>query len=425
MTSRKASYATLGIATYLLTARRCYNPANQSSRQASRIRPGQALPGGVAFGNQAPVFMLKQLTELPPPTQRRIRLVAALLVAVALLVVAWKLLLVLVPLAVSAVIASFLIPVMRLGERTPLARRWPRFNRVLVAGIATLLGVVIVLAVIGIGAYALVGGATTIAEVAPIFTDEGREAFENIETAYRERVPQRIQEQVDPRLESISDSVFDSGVAAVEKVASIIQSNIGQFVTLLATPIVVFQFLYRPSAIPEAARRLVPETIRDDLSEMSRLAGTTVIAYIRVQLVGAVIVGVAVWLLYWAVGIQLALPLGLLAAVTELVPVIGTTLFILFMAIAVALTDLRLLPLAAVFYLLVQVIQNSFVTPRLHGLALGVHPMALLLSIAIFGMFFGILGALVAAPVTGAAFRVIQYVGRVWAEAGVEAAEDP
>ena len=69
--------------------------------------------------------MLKQLEELPPSTQRRIRLVAALLVAVALLVVAWQLLLVLVPLAVSAVIASLLIPVMRLGERTPLARRWP------------------------------------------------------------------------------------------------------------------------------------------------------------------------------------------------------------------------------------------------------------------------------------------------------------
>ena len=368
--------------------------------------------------------MLKQLGELPPPTQRRIRLIAALLAAVALLVVAWQLLLVLVPLAVSAIIASFLVPLMRLGERTPLARLWPRFNRVLTAGIATLLGVVIVLAVIGIGAYALVGGATTIAQVAPAIIEEGDRAFAQTAAAYRERVPEQIQAQVDPRLASFRDSIYDSGVAAVEKVANIIQSNIGQFVTLLATPIVVFQFLYRPSAIPDAARRLIPGPIRDDLSEMARLAGVTVIAYIRVQLVGAIMVGVAVWLLYWAVGIKLALPLGMLAAVTELVPVIGTTLFILLMAIAVALTDLRLLPLAVVFYLLVQVIQNSLVTPRLHGLALGVHPMGLLLSIAIFGMFFGIFGALVAAPVTGAAFRVLQYVGREWEQAGVEAAGD-
>ena len=369
--------------------------------------------------------MLKQLDELPSSTRRRIRLVAALLVAVALLVIAWQLLLVLVPLAVSAVIASLLIPVMRLGERTPLARRWPRFNRLMVAGIATLLGVVIVLAVIGVGAYGLVGGATTIAEVAPALIEEADSAFAQVAASYRERVPETIQEQVDPRLADFRDSIYDSGVSAVENVANLIQSNIGQFVSLLATPIAVFQFLYNPGAVPQAARRLIPAPIRDDLSEMARLAGTTVIAYIRVQLVGAVMVGVTVWLLYWAVGIKLALPLGMLAAVTELVPVVGTTLFILLMVIAVALTDLRLLPLAAVFYLLVQVIQNSLVTPRLHGLALGVHPMGLLLSIAIFGMFFGILGALVAAPVTGAAGRVLQYVGREWESAGEEAAEEP
>ena len=347
--------------------------------------------------------------------------------AVALLVVAWQLLLVLIPLAVSAVIASLLIPVMRLGERTPLARRWPRFNRLMVAGIATLLGVIIVLAVIGVGAYALVGGATTIAEVAPALIEEADSAFAQIAASYRERVPETVQEQVDPRLASFRDSIYDSGVSAVENLANLIQSNIGQFVSLLATPIAVFQFLYNPGAVPRAARRLVPAPIRDDLSEMARLAGTTVIAYVRVQLVGAVMVGVTVWLLYWAVGIKLALPLAMLAAATELVPVVGTTLFILLMVIAVALTDLRLLPFAVVFYLLVQVIQNSLVTPRLHGLALGVHPMGLLLSIAIFAMFFGILGALVAAPVTGAAYRVLQYVGREWDRAGEreEAEEEP
>ena len=371
--------------------------------------------------------MIKQLAELPPPTLRRIRLSAALLAAVALLVIAWQLLLVLVPLAVSAIIASLLIPLMRLGERTPLARRWPRFNRVLVAWIATVLGVIIALSVIGLGAYGLVGGATTIAEVAPGIIEEADSAFTQIGAAYRERVPKSVQEQMDPRLASFRDSIYDSAVSAVEKVASLIQSNIGQFVTLLATPIAVFQFLYRPSAIPQAARRLIPEPIRDDLSEMGRLAGVTVIAYIRVQLVGAIMVGVTLWLLYWAVGIQLALPLGMLAAVTELVPVVGTTLFLLLMVIAVALTDLRLLPFALLFYFLVQVIQNSIVTPRLHGLALGVHPMALVLSLGIFGMFFGIIGALVAAPVTGAAYRVLQYVGREWDRAGEqdEAEEEP
>ena len=361
--------------------------------------------------------MLKQVAELPPATRRRIRLIVALLVAAALLWAAWHLLLVLIPLAVSAVIASLLIPVMQLGERLPTARRWPRLNRLAVAGIATLLGVAMVLTLIGVGAYALVGGAATFVEAAPGVTEEWGAAFAEVEAAYTTRVPEGVRAEIDPRLQDFRDSLLDSGVSAVERLAGFIQSNIGQFVTLLATPIAVFQFLYNPAAVPGAARRLIPEPIRDDLSEMGRLAGTTVAAYVRVQLVGAVLVGLAVWLLYWVIGIQLALPLGLLAGVAELVPVIGTTMFILFMLLAVALTDPYWLPVALGFYLVVQVVQNAFVTPRLHGIALGVHPMGLVLALAVFGYFFGILGALVAAPVTGAALRVLRYVGREWDDA--------
>ena len=55
---------------------------------------------------------------------------------------------------------------------------------------------------------------------------------------------------------------------------------------------------------------------------------------------GAVFVGGAIWLLYWAVGIKLALPLGTLATVTELVPILGTFIFLLVMVVAVVLADL-------------------------------------------------------------------------------------
>ena len=116
-------------------------------------------------------------------------------------------------------------------------------------------------------------------------------------------------------------------------------------------------------------------------------------------------VGGMIWLLYWAVGIDLALPLGMLAALTELVPIIGITIFLLLMVIAVMLTDLAKLPLAILFFVLVQVVQNTFVTPRLQVQALGLHPVILVVALAVFSLLFGILGALVAAPVTGASLQ--------------------
>ena len=94
----------------------------------------------------------------------------------------------------------------------------------------------------------------------------------------------------------------------------------------------------------------MPGPMQEDLTEMARLAGRTIVAYIRVQLIGAIFVGGLIWLLYWSVGIELALPLGMIAAFTELVPIIGSTIFILVAGVAVALTDLQRLPLALAFF---------------------------------------------------------------------------
>lgn len=361
--------------------------------------------------------MLRRIRELSGSDRRRVRLLASLAIAAGVLVAAWHLLLVVVPLAVSIIVAALLMPVMRLGERLPTARRWPGGNRVAVAALATLLAVVASLTLIGAGAYGLAGGVNTFARMAPVITEEGNAAFAEIEASYRSAVPEALQEEFDPRLESIREGVLDAGAEALEKTARIITSNIGQMIALLGTPVAVFQFLFRPRALPEAVGLLIPGPLREDLSAMGRLTGELIIAYVRVQLIGALFVGVVVWLLYWAVGIQLAPSLGMLAAAAELIPVVGSTIFLLLAAIAVGLTDPALLPVALAFYLLVQFLQNSIVTPRLQGMALGVNPVVLVMALAIFGLFFGILGALVAAPVTAAALRVLRYVRDEWAAA--------
>ena len=362
--------------------------------------------------------MLAQLSNLPSPVQRRIRLLASLGMAVLLLVIGWHLLVLLIPLLISAIAAVMLMPLMRLGERSPLARRWPRLNRLAVAILTSLLAVIIVLAVLALAAYGIIGGVETFIDAAPAIAETSNKAFERIETAYREQIPERFQETLEPRIQEYRDAFLDSGVSTLERIAGIVQSNISQMITLIATPIAIFQMLYQPKALTDALRNLIPGPLQEDLPEIGRLAGGSVMAYIRVQVLGALFVGGTIWLLYWAVGIDLALPLGMLAALTELVPIIGMTIFLLLMVIAVMLTDLGKLPLAILFFVLVQVVQNAFVTPRLQVQALGLHPVILVLSLAIFSFFFGILGALVAAPVTGAAYRVIQYTRTEWNKAG-------
>ena len=125
--------------------------------------------------------MFAQLDQVSTGTRRRVRLLVSLAAAAGLLVIGWHLLVVLIPLMISAIAAAMLMPLMRLGERSPLARRWPGANRLSIAVAASLLAVIAVLGVLGLATYALIGGARTFIDAVPTLSEESRGAFENIE----------------------------------------------------------------------------------------------------------------------------------------------------------------------------------------------------------------------------------------------------
>ncbi len=347
-------------------------------------------------------------------SRRRIRLLASLLAAIGLLVAGWYLLPVFLPLVFSALIANLLRPLAVLGDRSPLGRRWPQANKAIVAGMLTMLALLILLAVGAVAVWGAVDGVHTLSVRIPKVLEESSETWERLEKIYREQVPPGVQEAIQPQLERMQGAIVNAGFNAVERVAKVAQSGISQLITLAALPVVVFDMVRRRSAVDERSWRLVPKPLRDDLTAMTQIVGEVIMAYVRAQLLLAIMVGVVIAVTYWALDIPLALPLAFLSVVTELLPVIGSTVFILLTGILLLLTDPGKLPLALGIFVVVQVVQNSLVVPRLHSRALGLPPMALVFSLAIFGLFFGLLGALIAAPITGATVQVFQYVGKEW-----------
>ena len=358
--------------------------------------------------------MLEQLSNLSPLTRRRIRLLASVAVAIGLLLAAWQLLLILLPLVISGLTAYSLMPLVRAAERTAPARRWPGPSSVIIAIAVAALAVMIVLGVFAITVWALVDGVYTLAETMPVLVAEASEEWVKLERFYRERAPLTIQEAVDPQVAKMYDSILEAATNAVGKVLSAVQSNIAQFITLVAAPVTIFQMLRAPSALSDSSRRLIPGPLQEDLPEMIRIAGQVIVAYFRIQLLLGAIVGVVIFLAYSVLGIPLAMALGLLGVLSELLPVIGTTIFVILTSILLVLTDISKLPLALGVFLIVQVVQTAVVQPRLQGRALGLNPMALVLAMAVFTLFFGLLGALVAAPLTAAVYHVLRYVGREW-----------
>ena len=228
--------------------------------------------------------------------------------------------------------------------------------------------------------WALVDGVYTLSETIPILLEGASEDWSKLERIYREQVPLTIQEVVDPQLTKMSDSVLEAATQALGKVASAVQSNIAQLITLTAAPVTIFRMLHAPSALSNSSRRLVPGPLQEDLPEMVRIAGEVIVAYFRIQLLLGAIVGVVIFLAYSVLGIPLATALGLLGVLSELVPVIGTTIFVILTSILLVLTDVSKLPLALGVFVIVQVVQTTVVQPRLQGRALGLNPMALVVA---------------------------------------------
>ena len=336
-----------------------------------------------------------------------------------MVVIVWQLLSILLPFLLSAVIAYLLLPLVKLGDRVPLAQRWPGAVRAATAGFATLAVILAVVLVLALGAFRLVDGSMTLAERAPGIIAEGEAVWEEVQYLYRNRVPANIQEIVDPRLTEMRAALFNASIAALQRVSRVAQSGISQVVSLAASPIILFYLLYQPATLGSGVKRLLPGPLREDLSEIGRLAGESIGAYIRMQLLLGVVVGVVVWLALLVMGVPLALPLGILAGVAELVPIVGATIFIILASIVVALLDYTKLPFLIAVYFVVQILQNTLISPRMQGQALGLHPLAVILALAIFGLLFGFLGTLLAAPLTAAGYRVLTYTRQEWASAGI------
>ena len=355
------------------------------------------------------------LPQLSPTASRRFRLLAALAVAVIALAIIWQLLAVLLPFLLSGLVAYLLLPLVNAAERrTPLGRRWPRVTRMATAALLLLLVILAVLIVLAVGVLRIIDQSAALVEQAPDLVAETQQIYRQAVAEYESRVPPNIREMIDPRLQEIQQALIEGLNQALVRLFQILQTGVGLVVSLATVPIILFYLLAEPDGIGRGVRRLLPRSLRDDLCEIARLSGESIGMYLRVQLLLGAMIGVITGLALWAMGVSAAPILAIVAFVGELIPIVGPTISLVIAAIVTLVTDWTKAPLVIALYLILQALQNTLIAPRLQGQALGLHPLAVILALAIFGLFLGFWGVLVAAPFTAAGYRVLSYVVQEW-----------
>ncbi|MDQ6832137.1 MAG: AI-2E family transporter [Chloroflexota bacterium] len=133
---------------------------------------------------------------------------------------------------------------------------------------------------------------------------------------------------------------------------------------------------------------------------------TVVGGYMRGQAITSLSIGVFAFILLQIVGVPAALPLGILAAFADLIPLVGPVL-----AVApCVLFALTVGPLKAAIVLVALVIYHQFeshlLLPRVYGQSLRLSPLAVIVALLVGEQLLGIVGALLALPMA-AGIRVL------------------
>lgn len=231
----------------------------------------------------------------------------------------------------------------------------------------------------------------------------GRLPQELILTPFSQQVP-----LIDPESPQGQDTREDQAIRAqiaqaIEVTGTVLRGSfIGLAVILLA-----FYWTLDGQRAVRYLLLLVPQSQREDIREIYEEVESKVGSYIRGVFLVSLIVGSMAMVAYWILGLPYALSLGIIAGVFEAVPIVGPALgAIPALTIALGTGDSTLVIGVIVATLIIQLVENYVLAPRILGHSVGVNPIVTLLALVTFTSLLGFAGALLAIPLA-AVFQII------------------
>jgi predicted PurR-regulated permease PerM len=193
--------------------------------------------------------------------------------------------------------------------------------------------------------------------------------------------------------------------------------------SMLAVFLLAYYWTQEGNLIIRSVLRVFPSQRRKEVREFLQLAEIKLGGYIRGQGLLCIVIGAAAFIAYLFIGLPYALVLAIFAGVMEMVPIFGPALG----AVPAFLVALSLDPGKALWVvaatLIIQMLENAVLVPRIMKNTLGVNPIIVLLSLIAFGSVFGLAGALLALPLAAIIQLVISRVVVTAAESARQAQE--
>ncbi|WP_170548028.1 AI-2E family transporter [Ruegeria atlantica] len=325
--------------------------------------------------------------------------------AVVFVLLLWALGDVLLPFVIGGAIAYFLDPIADRLENLGL-------SRMAATGIITIVGVLGFVLMVLMVVPALITQLIDLVEVMPSLLKELRGFIEK-------QFPSLLDTESSSHqfLVSLGETLQSKTGDVLQSIAASLGSAINVVVLLVIVPVVAVYLLLDWDRMIARIGELLP---RDHAPTIKRLAGEiddVLASFVRGMGTVCLILGTYYAVALMIVGLQFGLIVGFIAGLVTFIPylgaLIGGTL-----AIGLALFqfwgDWLHIGLVAGIFALGQVTEGNFLTPKLVGSSVGLHPVWLLLALSVFGALFGFVGMLVAVPVAAALGVVARFLTSIY-----------
>ena len=224
--------------------------------------------------------------------------------------------------------------------------------------------------------------------------------WNTLKTTATQKITAHLNDNSEALMSSTLKTVLTSG-----------SSVITTFVNAVLILFVMFYLLIDWDHFFKLIRKIVPLRAQETVHHLAMHADGLLSQYLRGMLIVISIMSVFYSVGLSAIGIKGAVALGVFTALMIVIPYIGITLGF---TLAILAAILQFGPSGAIIGVLVlyglgQFIEGFFLTPRLVGERIGLHPVAVLFALLLFGKLFGFFGVLLALPTSAVGLVLIQY----------------
>ena len=219
-----------------------------------------------------------------------------------------------------------------------------------------------------------------------------------------------LRDMVARRMEQDGDAIWGTVWASARIGGSAVLAILAQ---MLLIPVVLFYLLLEWHQLLARIALAIPRRWAAKTVEFAREADVLLAQYLRGQLLVMLVLAAYYSIALAIAGLDVALPIGILTGLLVFIPYLG---FGLGMALAMIAAVLQFqgwegIAIVGAIYGFGQVLESFWLTPRMVGERIGLHPLAVIFALLAFGELFGFAGVLLALPASAVllvAFRHLQ-----------------